>query len=75
MLDTSEVVLGGAALTDLGRDLERRNGEEKRRRLFGSSALSVAVRGYTVVVSFVVGVDSDSSSLEASRECARSYIT
>lgn len=69
VLDTSEVVLGKPALADRGRDLERRNGDEKRRRLFDSTRLSV------IAFSIVVGVDTDSSSREASRECAESYIT
>jgi hypothetical protein len=46
MVDTREVVLGKVALTDLGRDRERRNGDEKRRRLFDPSRLPVVVEGW-----------------------------
>lgn len=67
--DTSDAVLGKFALADRGRDLERRNGEEKRRRLFCSTGLSATA--YSVVV----GVVTVSSSRGASRECAESYIT
>ena len=74
VVDTREVVLGKVALTDLGRDRERRNGDEKRRRLFDPSRLPVVVKGWASSFSVVVGVDIDSSSLEASRECAESYI-
>jgi hypothetical protein len=75
MLEPKEVLLDKAvALTDLGRDLERRKGDEKRRRLFGSSDSSAVVQGRVLVAS-TVGVDTDSSSLEASRECVGSYIT
>jgi hypothetical protein len=69
VVDTSDVVLGKPALADRGRDLERRNGEEKRRRLFCSTGLSVTA------LAVVVGAVTDSSSREASRECAESYIT
>ena len=76
MLEPKEVLLDKAvALTDLGRDLERRKGDEKRRRLFGSSASSAVVRGRVLVVASTAVVDADSSSLEASRECVGSYIT
>lgn len=73
VVETSDVVLVNAALADLARDLERRKGDEKRRRILNPSELSAVVG--VVVFSVVVGVDSDSSSLEASRECAESCIT
>jgi len=67
VLDCSEVVLEKAALTDLGRDLDRRNGDEKRRRLFGSTLLAVVQERGTGVA---FAVDTNASS-----ECAESYIT
>lgn len=45
VVDTREVELGKVTLTDLGRERERRNGEEKRRRLFEPSEFSVVVEG------------------------------
>lgn len=72
VLDGSEIVLERPALADLGRDLERRNGDEKRRRLFGSGLLSVVQERGTRVA---FAVDIDSSSRGASLECAESYIT
>lgn len=60
LVATNEDVLGKPALADRGRDLERRNGEEKRRRLFCATGLSA--NGFSVAV----GIDADSSSREAS---------
>lgn len=69
LVDTSDGALGKPALADLCRDLERRNGDEKRRRLFCATGLSVTA------LAVVAGVVTGSSSREASRECAESYIT
>ena len=71
VVDTGDVVLGKPALADRCCDLERRNGDEKRRRLFCSGGLSVTA----FAVGVGVGVVTGSSSREASRECAESYIT
>lgn len=74
VLEWNEVVLDSAALADRGRDPARRNGDEKRRRLFGS-VLSTVVQERGTGVAFTIDADTDSSSRGASRECAESYIT
>jgi hypothetical protein len=74
VVETSDTVLKKGTLAALGRDLERRNGDEKRRCLLDSSGLSV-VRDLLMVAAGVIVAAVDSSSLEASRECAESYIT
>lgn len=66
MVETSAAELGKSSLADLGRDLERRKGDEKRRRLFASLGMSTVAEERIVVFSVVVGVKIDSSSLEAS---------
>ncbi len=72
VVDCRDVVLGKATLADLGRDLERRNGDEKRCRLFGSSGLSAVVQERVMGVASAGGIDTNSSSLEASRGCVES---
>jgi hypothetical protein len=71
-VDTNEVVLGKAALADLGRDRERRKGDEKRRLLLDPSGLSVCVEDCAGDSSGVFTVAAGSYSLDASRECAGS---